>query len=399
MAADRGRSHETHQPPAVRPRRVLVTGEEYRRSARQAMQGVSQYSREYGRWEFVNVPGRRPAIEIIEQFGGVADGIIAQGSFENFRALSDRLPAGVPLVTLMNRHDGSMAPVVTDDERSIAAAAFDHFRAIGLEHFAFVGQYVERTERSEAFVEHLRQQGYTCPLIAPDVKTHWPEQIAYLGRWLRDLPKPVGVLAFEGWRARNTAAACQEAGLRVPEEVAILSVGDELACEMAWPPISAIDLACQRMGYEAAAMLDQMMAGRPLQRRKLVIHPRGIIRRQSTDLLAVGNTAVSEALRFIRDHVGEAIKPEHVLAAVNVSRSYLEKAFKDAIGRTIHQEITRVRIQLTREMLTRTDLPLPDVAVRCGFSDRTRLSSIFKRETGQTPKAFRETARRGRRAG
>ena len=389
---------QPHAPsrPTRKPRRVLVACDEIRRSSREALQGIAQYSREHGHWEFVNVPGYRPVRENLEQYIPAVDGIIAQGTAEDIEALVHATRPGQPVVTMLNRMDPEIVPVVTDDEHSIAAAAFRHFREIGIRHFGFVGQYYLETERSETFLQHVRDQGFACERIAPDsIEGTWPERMAYLIRWLQDLEKPVGVLAFEGWVGRNVAAACQEADLRVPEQVAILSVGDELACEMAWPPISAIDMARQRVGYEAASRLDQLMSGKPLARRRVVIDPQGIIQRQSTDLLAIGDPNVVEAVRFIRHEVANGVRADDVLANAGVSRSALEKAFKRAIGRTIHQEITRARIQLTQEMLANTNLALPDVAARCGFSDRTRLSSVFRRETGMTPKQYRQRARRG----
>lgn len=380
-----------------RSRRVLVALQENDFSSREVMRGVSRYSQEHGRWEFANIPSRSPPMEMVREQAGGVDGIIARVWDQEIDELVALLPRGYPLVTVMNRHDGSAAAVVTDDERSIAKVAFNHFREIGLRRFAFVGQYDLDAERLVAFKEYVQEQDYRCDVIVPDAIDHrWSKQLQAVSGWLTELAKPVGVLAFDGPGARTVAAACQEAQIRVPEEVAILAADDALACEMAWPPISAIDMARQRMGWEAAAMLDQLLARRPLSPSKIVIDPRGIIRRRSTDMLALDSQPVVDALRFIRDHVSDGIKPDDVLADVNVSRSYLEKAFKAALGRTIHQEITRARIQLTSDMLATTDLPLPDVAARCGYSDRTRLSSIFRRETGLTPKAYRQQTRSGR---
>ncbi len=386
--------------PSERPRRVLVALQENDFSSREVMRGVSQYSQEHGRWEFANSPSRSAPMEMIHQQAGAVDGVIARVPDEQVDDLANSLPRGYPLVTVMNRHSGSRLAVVTDDERSIAEVSFNHFREIGLRNFAFVGQYYLDAERLVTFAQFVEERGYRCDVIAPEsLDPRWSAQLQHLSAWLARLVKPVGVLTFDGPGARTVAAACQEAQLRVPEEVAILASDDALACEMAWPPISVIDMARQRMGWEAAAMLDRLMAGESIASPKVVIHPRGIIRRRSTDMLAVGNATVTEALRFVREHVRDGIKPEDVLARVNVSRSYLEQHFKASLGRTIHQEITRSRIQLTREMLAATDLPLPDIAARCGYSDRTRLSSIFRRETGMTPKAYRRQARLGTRAG
>jgi LacI family transcriptional regulator len=253
------------------------------------------------------------------------------------------------------------------------------------------------TERSDTFASLVRGKGFSCELIAPDsLSEDWLGRQQALSEWLKKLTKPAGVLAFEGGVARDVAAACQAAGIRVPEEVAILSVGDELACEMAWPAVSAIDMDRQRTGWEAAAMLNQLMSGQTLLQRRVVVNPRGIIQRLSTETLAVDDPRVVEAVRFIRKAVADGVRVEDVLDEVPVSRRTLEYAFNRALGRSIHQEITRERIRLTQEMLATTDLALADIAARCGFSDRTRLSSIFHRETGVTPKDYRRSARRGR---
>ncbi len=370
---------------------------EEERASREVMRGISQFSREHGHWAFVHRPRRLSALEAVEARAPAADGIILRAAYNELDQLLQRVPPECPVVTFMNRHDGSRAPVVTDDEQLIAETAIKHLMGAGLRRFAFVDHYNPHSLRSDAFVACAEAHGFECQVIAlRRLSEVWSVQLEKMGEWLVELKKPVGVLAFESALAAEVATACQEVSLRVPDEVAILATGDDLCCEMAWPQISAIDMDFLGMGWEAAAMLEALMRGETLPHRRAVVKPRGVIKRHSTDVLAIDDPRVADAVRFIRSEVAAGIKVDDVMREVLGSRRTLEHAFLRHLGHSIHAEITRARIQLTQQMIATTDLALEDIAARCGFSDRTRLSSIFRRETGLTPKAYRQQSRRGR---
>ena len=190
--------------------------------------------------------------------------------------------------------------------------------------------------------------------------------------------------------------ACRRAGVAVPEEVAVVGVdNDELVCELAYPPLSSVIPDAVRIGYEAAALLDRLMKGEPAPAAMQTIPPQGLAIRQSSDVTAIADPRLADAMRFIREHACDGIGVDDVLDHLAVSRSVLQRLFRKHFDRTILDTITGVRIARVKQLLTETDLPLAAIAQRAGFSYMEYLSNTFRRQTGWTPSAFRrEFARR-----
>ena len=207
--------------------------------------------------------------------------------------------------------------------------------------------------------------------------------------WIRSLPKPVGLLACNDIRGHQILAACRKAGAPVPEEVAVVGVDNyELLCELATPPLSSIEQNTRAIGTRAASILDGMMEGEapPGDER---IEPGRIITRQSSDVLAIEDADLVQALRFIREHAAQGISVADVLHEVPISRRELERRFKNILGRTPNQEIQRFRFQYVRRLLADTDLPIHVVATKAGFQYVEHMSTAFKRAIGRTPHEYR----------
>ena len=183
---------------------------------------------------------------------------------------------------------------------------------------------------------------------------------------------------------------CRRIGVSVPDDVAVVGVdNDDLLCSLSDPPLSSVVPDTHRTGYEAAGILDRMMAGESLDSGLTLIAPKGIVTRQSSDVLATADADVSAAVRFIRDHACDGIKVEDVLRVVPVSRRILESRFKKMLGHTPHEEILRMQLHRVRELLEETDLPLATIANRAGFKYVEYLSVVFKRQYGMPPSQFR----------
>lgn len=72
----------------------------------------------------------------------------------------------------------------------------------------------------------------------------WQNEQIILVDWLKSLPKPIGLMTCNDDRGQYVLEACQIAGLRVPDDVAIIGVdNDELICDLTVPPLSSIALA------------------------------------------------------------------------------------------------------------------------------------------------------------
>ena len=222
-----------------------------------------------------------------------------------------------------------------------------------------------------------------------------PTAMRWLAKTLSRLPKPCGVVAVDDW-APTLVRVCEQAGLTIPEELAILGLYNHRdACEYTSIPISAVDADFARIAYEGSRLLDRLMHGGRVPKKPLLVPPRGVVVRQSTDVLAVEHSEVAMALRFIWDHFCEPIQAADVVAATNMSYRGLSLAFEKYLGRTIGAEIARKRIEESQRLLRETDLKAWQIAQQSGFSGLEHLSRAFKRFVGQPPSVYRR-AQRGR---
>jgi LacI family transcriptional regulator len=183
-------------------------------------------------------------------------------------------------------------------------------------------------------------------------------------------------------------------GLRVPEDVAMIGVGNnERLCGLARPPLSSVVLASEQIGYEAAALLDRLIEGEPPPERPILLPPIGVVARQSSDILAIPDPEVVAAIRMIRQSDLALIQVDDVVRASSVSRRTLELRFRQSLDRGIFEEIQRVRVDRAASLLAGTDMPMSILAKQAGFSNGMHLSSAFRRKRGMTPTAYRRQYR------
>jgi LacI family transcriptional regulator len=173
---------------------------------------------------------------------------------------------------------------------------------------------------------------------------------------------------------------------------------DEPLCEVAAPGLSSVRPDHERVGYEAAALLDRMMKGAPPPAEATYIPPRGIAVRMSSDVMALDDRDVAAAIRVIRQRAcdPDGLTIDELADEVAVSRSVLQRRFKRAVGRTLHEEMLRVRLARARELLAETDLPIAAVAERSGFHHQEYLGVVFRQRFSTTPARFRREHRRPR---
>ncbi len=375
--------------------RVAVLIESSRAYGRDLISGIARYSREQGDWVLHFEPrGLELPPAWLRDWEG--DGILAR--FPSSEAAMRLPPLRIPVVDLYGTLTPSGFPLVGTDNTRVAHLAFEHFWEQGIRHFAFCGltpgywPYIE--QRGEAFRRCVEEAGHPCSLFSvPSAHwavADWEREETQIADWLRTLPKPIGIFACYDERAYQVLNACRRIGLRVPDEAAVLGVGnDPVLCDMATPPLSSIDLDAQRIGYTAAACLDRMMRGRR-QQKPIYLPPCGLTARRSTDLLAVADPEVAGVLRFIRDHACEGIRIRDVLAQTAVSSSTLERKFRRFLGRTPKAEMLRVQIARACQLLTESQLSLKEVAYRCGFHSEKYFSDAFYRLCHKRPTAYRQ---------
>lgn len=368
---------------------------------RKIISGVSRYGREAGNWMIFREDEHLHKMPPLGGWQG--HGVIAQ--LENpavHRSIARlRIPVvGVASLANLSPALDKIVCVSTDNQR-IAQRAAEHLLECGLDNFAYCG--VPATprngwskERGRAFSDFLTRAGYRCAMYTGRRRTarQWEALQSQMAAWLQSLKLPVGVMACDDPRARHVLEACRRLGLRVPEDVAVLGVdNDELICELCHPPLSSIETGIREVGYEAAAALDRLLAGKQPQRMRTLVAPGKLVARRSTDILTAPHEGVAAALRFIRDHAAEPIQVLDVARHVGVSRSTLDNHFRAVMGRTTHDEIERVRLNIARSLLENTDWPLRTIAAKSGYRNEQYMCKVLRRALGRTPGQHRQVSR------
>jgi LacI family transcriptional regulator len=379
--------------------RVILLVEASRQYGRGILRGVVSYAHTHGPW---NVERGDPFyFEYGRKHHGrmstnpqdwMADGIIMREPRQAEALLKLQVP--IVFVSYLVEEIPGTACVKTDDT-AVGWMAANHFLEKGYDRFAYVGYpgMYWSEQRRAGFAEQVEAVGYRVEQYEQRKKARgWLEEQEALGAWLKRLPKPVAVMACNDDRAEQVVSACRAAGVRAPEELAVLGVdNDEFVCELSNPPLSSISLDVEKAGYSAAALLDKMMHGGSAAGRVVEVRPVEVVERRSTDVLALRDAALVEALRYIREHAREPLQVEDVAEHVGVSRRNLHGRFQRVLGRSVHEEVARVRVQLICRMLRHTTLSVPEIARLTGCGSPSHLTRFVKRHMGTTPRAYRQS--------
>jgi LacI family transcriptional regulator len=382
---------------------VAVVMQPVRTYCRGVLRGVATVSAQAG-WECILVAADAPPP--LSDLAKIAAGLI--GHFSDPKLADQVTHVGIPAVDIApQERRGALSRVSTDDV-AVGRLAAAHLLSLGLPHFAFFGtrDHYYSLLRERGFKQTLRAAGLTCHVLldgsrgsraghAAQGSTRDADDAddatdAALKDWLRSLPKPIGVLASTDSRALQILAGCRTLAIPVPTSVAVLGVdNDDVFCELANPPLSSIALSTQHIGYEAARLLDRLMAGERPPQRQILVPPAGVVPRRSSDLPAILDADVAAAVRYISLHVQDDLQVADLLREIPLSRRSLEQRFQKALGRTPAAEIRRAQIEVARQILTQTEEPMARVALASGFSNAKQLSASFRQETGVTPTAYR----------
>ncbi len=371
---------------------VFLFIESSREFGRGLLYGIARYSRIHGPWR---VYRRSAGLDstLPEWRDLKIDGAIVR----DVKIIGELASAGFPVIYAQHdRESYSAFPAIITDSEAIGSMAAEHFLDRGFEHFAYCGldEFVWSRLRCEHFSSRLERAGlspqiYRCPRAR--AQRQWKSEQNQISHWLKSLPKPVALMCCNDDRALQVVEACKLAGLSVPDEVAVLGVdNDILICDLADPPISSIALNTEAAGYEAAALLEKLITGGKMTGQKIRVHPTHVVTRMSTDMLAVADSDVAAALRFIRKNVDRMIQVNDVVGATNISRRVLEKRFKTVLHRSVYQEIRRVRVNYIIKLLIGTDLTITEIAIKSGFDGVEHISRCFRKETGISPREYRK---------
>jgi LacI family transcriptional regulator len=373
-------------------KRIILLLETSRAFGRQLITGIAQYSKFNGPWSFYKEPiDLKSSIPHLTTWK--PDGIIMRDSLITKELLKLKIPT---ILAIHNSEYPKDLPVIKTDSKSIAKMASTHFIEKGLKNFAFCGfeDYEWSKGRSFYFNQFNNEAGYKTHIYLPPdkiSKNEWEDEQHHVSEWVKSLPKPVGIFACNDDRGQHILEVCKVLNLKVPDDVAVLGVdNDPMICDIGDPPLSSIALNVESAGYQAAKLMDDLINNNRVTNKKIIVTPTHIIQRQSSDILAVDDYEVAKAIQYIKKNAKYKIFVKDVVKSTNISRRTLERRFKNAIRRSIYDEIQHVRIGLISNLLLETDLPISQITSFFDFTDAEHISRYFKKEKGIGLRDFRK---------
>ena len=368
-------------------------------------EGIGRFAREHGwRLTLANRLVRTPR-------GWSGDGAIVtlrdDPSVQRFaEGLARR---GIPVVDITYHRPDVDIPRVLPDYRGAGLVAARHFLDIGLKRAiwfstewsnaqALFCKGLEEGMEAEPTASHPGVAGAMRRIILsrllPRSRLDDPDRFAaVLAPRLRALPKPVGILAYNDEEAARVSALCLDIGIQIPEEAAILGIGnDAFLCENQAVPISSVIDNLERNGYEGAALLDRLMDGAPAPDTPVVVPCGGVCARRSTDTFAAESPVLRKAVRLLSERLDHPPGIDRIAQLTGVSRATLDRLFLRELGRPPHAELLRRRLARARELLRDTDLPAAEISTQCGFCNPAAFSAAFAKAEGLPPGKWRKSA-------
>lgn len=388
----------------MQKKKILILVETSRVYGRRIIEGITHYALENGQWVLLVEDRGLTELEQIHLERFHCDGIISRTlSEEMARAISK---FSVPVVELLGDGVMSFPDLLADPER-FARTAIDHLREKGLRHFAFfsTGRCWWSHEFYTLYRSLLEKQGFQCHLAPSETienSVSLPVLIDQtlekkILKWVRLLPKPIGVFCPADSHGIYLLNLCREEGIPVPYEISVLGVENNVAlCNSCMPALSSITANGRMLGYLAAKLLNKRMNAQPLPRLPIKIPPLYVATRLSTSFIAVENDDLRNALQYITDHISSRLSVEDIAKHVGISRRSLARRFHNYLGHAPEKEIFRIRMNRAQELLVETGLPISIIGKSVGYQSAEYFIRVFHQTFGITPKQFRENGKKKR---
>ena len=320
------------------------------------------------------------------------DGIIAYaGVSRPLKSLIELARSSrVPVVDLQEQGDPFGAPKVAISQTAVGRLAAQYLLSVQFRNCGYVTFEENALEavRRNAFREAVAEAG----------ARFFPLHIGSFPREIKRLPKPMGLVALNDYNVVAVMRACLEAGFRIPDDFAVLGVDDtEVLCDLSPVSLSSVNCNYERQGYEAAALLDRLMDGEPRPAHPIILPPLGVTVRRSTDTIAMDDPDAARALRYLRDNYRKAITPAQMARKLGFGLKRVQKIFRAKAGRSMMQELVRLRVEHARLLLEGSEMKMEAVGTESGFANRFQFIRSFSRATGRTPTEFRRKLPKGRR--
>jgi len=317
-----------------------------------------------------------PQLNDLSSFDGVISRVESDEIHQRIAA------SGLPFVNVSGTNFSKRIPWVTVNNESVVRLVIQEFRNCGHTEFAFFGPVRGSwsCQRESGFRKLVLEMGLTfCGSFVTDLeKAQTDAEILRIGNWLKAMPPRVAIMAANDVCGNHLLKSCYTSGFAVPDQFAVIGVNnDELLCELSYPTLTSVSPNTEKIGHKSAEILNQLMSRKVVSPKEILVEPLGIESRRSTDSAAGADPFVELAFRYIQQHACDGINVEDVLKVVPMSRTSLESAFRQLVGRSPHREITRIRLERARRLLLDGKMPIAEVAQRCGYSTVDYFSAAF----------------------
>ncbi|MCF0038835.1 AraC family transcriptional regulator [Dyadobacter fanqingshengii] len=373
---------------------LLDFAEEYSKSL---MKGINAYSKEFGPWIFCRMPlfhRETVGIDGILKWAleWKADGIVGQLYNKDIEKI---VQAGIPVIAQDFKERFTEIPNITGGYQEAGQLGADYFLKKGFTNFAFYGfnDIVWSRERAEGYEERLIKRGHKVHYFEHKKARStelWYYKPSSLSRWLKSLPKPIGLMTCDDNQGQHITEVCRQLGIRIPEEVAVLGVdNDEMICDLSDPPLSSIALDAEKGGYDAAKLLDHMVKHGTSNYYDIIVKPVQVITRHSTDIYATNDDHIASSLKYIHQNIDKNLHVDEVVKQVPLSRRALEKRFLEITGYPIYKYIFNLRIEKFTQKLLDTDMSVFEIALDMGLTDSKNIARQFRQAKGCSPSVYR----------
>jgi len=380
-------------------RKIILLIETSRSWSRGLLRGIAKYSHMHAPWhhyrlgEFYWKPGhksKKSELAMLKDWG--VEGIITR----EMHIIDDLLTLNIPIIGSDVDPMPDNISYISENFAETGRMAAEHMLDKGFRHFAFCGfsDMPWSIRRRKSFCDRINKAGFEVSLYEKPMsklRRLWKNETSVMANWVKSLPVPIGIMACSDGRSQHLIEACKIANLHVPEKLAVLGVdNDNVICELSTPTLSSISFNTERAGYEAAKLLDEMMDNNNAAYHKIIVHPTHVVTRQSTDILAIDDEMVVAALRYIREHTREVMQVTDVVKHIGCSRRSLEQRFKKILGRSVLNEIKRVRVAEIATMLVETNASLKRITLALGHYSIDNITRYFKQQMGMSPTEYRK---------
>jgi len=364
------------------------------------MRGVVKYAAIHGPWTLYHRPvsgvNKKPPKLTYWASQYQPDGIIMLEP--NKQEEKELANLGIPIIATGRKEVGysSFANLIIVDNVAIGRLAAKHLIECGFNFFAFCGKnQIWSQERCAGFVQTIEEAGYKVQIYKHPRSAKnrlWKSEQFIMSDWLKSLAKPTGLMACADHRSLEVVEACKIAEISIPIDIAIIGVdNDDLFCNLPLQSLSSVAFSTEQAGYAAAELMDKMLNGKAkMVGQTVTAHPTHVVRRQSTDTLAIEDKEIAEAIHYIRENPRKLLQVEDVAKAVNISKRRMQNKFRDLIGHSVYDEIKNTRTEYIAQLLRDTNMSITQIAITMGYPGPEHISRLFQKVKGMTASQYRK---------